>query len=252
MVVDEARIFGPLVLTHRFAEAREDRVLICGDQYESIARLVDVGWCDIRQDRAGAFADVSRFVVLGYQRLHHRQNRLVQGRIDNLAATGFIAIVQSGERAQARESGGQFVADADTHARGWRGRIAANIPEATHRFADGAEAGAMRIGAVLAIAGYADHDQTRIDLAQLLVATVPFLHRAGSEVLKYEIRFLDQLLQNSLAFFLTHIERDRFLVARDHGPPQRRLASLLASPHAQWIALAGRLDLNDFGAEIAE
>ena len=55
-----------------------------------------------------------------------------------------------------------------------------------------------------------------------------------------------------LSFALAQVQRDRFLVAADHRPPQRRLARFLPPPDPHRIALARRLDLDDLGAEVPE
>src|SRR3546814_5814487 len=47
----------------------------------------------------------------------------------------------------------------------------------------------------------------------------------------------------------TQIERHRFLVARDHRPPQR-FAVFAAPPYAHRVTLARRLDLDHLGAEV--
>ena len=80
----------------------------------------------------------------------------------------------------------------------------------------------------------------------------PFLHGAGAEVLEQEVRFRHQRLQDFLAFGLAQVERDRFLVAGDDRPPQRLAVRLLATPDPHRVALARRLDLDHFGAEVAE
>jgi hypothetical protein len=98
--------------------------------------------------------------------------------------------VQRRQRAQAGEGCRQLVADADAHA-GRRGRrIADDISQAAHGLADRAEAGPVRVGAGLAVAGDPDHDQARVDLREFVPAAAPFLHRARPEILKKKISFL--------------------------------------------------------------
>jgi hypothetical protein len=99
--------------------------------------------------------------------------------------------VQRGESAEAREGGGQLVTDADAHARRRRRGVAHDVAKATHRFTDSAEAGLVGVGAGLAIARDADHDELRVDLRKLLEATAPFLHGARAEILKYKVSIFD-------------------------------------------------------------
>jgi hypothetical protein len=115
LVVHEARVFRPFALAHRVAEATEHRVLVGGDEHEAVARLVDVGGGDVRQDRTGAFTDVAGLVVFGDQRLHHGEHSLVERGVHHLSTAGLLAVVQRGQRADAGEGGREFVADADPH-----------------------------------------------------------------------------------------------------------------------------------------
>jgi len=87
---------------------------------------------------------------------------------------------------------------------------------------------------------------------QPLPAEVPFLERAGPEVLEQEVGLCGELEQEGLAFRLAQVERDRLLVARDHRPPERRVARLLPAPDSHRVALARRLDLDDLGPKVAE
>ena len=88
--------------------------------------------------------------------------------------------------------------------------------------------------------------------AERLVTQAPLLHRTGPEILEQEIGLSDQLLQYFLAGRLSQIEGNRLLVARDDRPPQRWLARLLPAPGPHRVTLVRRLDLDDFGAHVAE
>src|SRR6185437_12590598 len=120
--------------------------------------------------------------------------------------------------------------DADAHARRRRARIGDDVPEAPHRFPDGAEARVLRTRSGLPEAGYADHDEARIDRRQLGPSEAPLLQGAGAKVLQKEVRLARELAQDGLPFRLAQIERDRLLVAPDHRPPERGLAFLLPPP----------------------
>src|SRR3546814_3662987 len=93
------------------------------------------------------------------------------------------------------------------------------------------------IRAVLAIARHAHNDQTWIDRAQRVPAQAPAFERAGPEVLDDDVGLSDQFTQQRLTFGDTQIERHRFLVARDHRPPQR-FAVFAAPPYAHRVTLA--------------
>src|SRR3546814_4554695 len=101
----------------------------------------------------------------------------------------------------------------------------------TDLLADRTETGVPGIRAGLAIARHAHHDQTWIDRAQRVPAQAPAFERAGPEVLDDDVGLSDQFTQQRLTFGDTQIERHRFLVARDHRPPQR-FAVFAAPPYA--------------------
>ena len=146
----------------------------------------------------------------------------------------------------------ELVADGNAHAARLRRGIADDVAQPAHCLADRAIAGARGIGPRLAEAGDAHHDQARIDRAQLLIAQVPALHRAGPEIFDQDVAFANQVAHDLLAFRLAQVQRDRFLVARHHRPPERFSVGLLASPFAHRVAFARLLALDDFRAEIGK
>src|SRR6185503_19573035 len=64
--------------------------------------------------------------------------------------------------------------------------------------------------------------------------------------------FRRQLPENLLPILMPQIERDALLVASDDRPPERLPLRLFAAPLPHGIALARRLHLYDFCAEVAE
>ena len=72
---------------------------------------------------------------------------------------------------------------------------------------------AMRVGAVVAIAGDGADDQRRIVLAQPLAGEAELVHRAGLEVLQQHVGGGDQLLQLGAAFLGGEIDHRGFLAA---------------------------------------
>ena len=141
--------------------------------------------------------------------------------------------MQRGQRADAGEGRGQRVADRDADARRRRDRVADDVAQAAHRLADRAEAGAARVGPGLPVAGDADHDEARVGGGELLPAEVPFLERARAEILDQEVGLRGELEQEPLPLGLAQVERDRFLVARDDRPPERRARPAFCRPQSR-------------------
>ena len=231
LVAHVTRIVGERRIAHRLAQAAEHRVLVGGDQHQAVARRIDVRRRDVRQDRAGALADVAGLVVLGDERLHHAEHGLVDrasrppGR-----ARCFSRWCSAEQRADAGEGRGQRVADRDADARRRRDRVADHVAQAAHRLADRAETGAPGVGPGLPVARDAHHDEPRVGGGELLVAEVPLLERAGPEILDQDVGLRDELEQESLPLGLAQVERDGLLVARDHRPPERRVALASGGP----------------------
>ena len=146
---------------------------------------------------------------------------------------------------------GQRVADRDAGARRRAIGRAGDVAQSAHRLADDAEARAFAIRAGLPVAGNADHDHAGIDGGEGFVGEAPVLERAGAEVLDHDVRAFHQRARDRLAVRLPQVDGDRSLVARLHVPPQRR-AVLHVAPIAQRVAGAGRLELDDVGAELGQ
>ena len=236
-------------LADRLAEAGKDGVLIGGDDHHAVGAGIDVRRGDVRQDRAGALAGIAFELVFRDEGFHHREHGLVDGRVDHLAFAGLLPVVQRGERAEGGVEARETVAERDAGARGHAVGFAHHIAQAAHGFTDGRVAGAGGIGAGLAVAGDADHDEAGVDGFQGVVAEAPFLERAGAKILEQEISLRDQLADDVLAFLFAQVRRDAALAARHNGPPERKA---FAAPFAQGIALPRRLDLDDVSAHVGE
>src|SRR5262249_32134025 len=61
-----------------------------------------------------------------------------------------------------------------------------------------------------------------------------------------------ELDEQPLALGHAQVERDQPLAAALHGPPERVAVDLPGAPRAQGVELAGRLDLDDLGAEVGQ
>jgi hypothetical protein len=103
----------------------------------------------------------------------------------------------------------------------------------------------------LPVSGDADHYQTGVGLAQVLVPEPPAFHGAGPEVLDQHVSSGDELAGEFLSFFLPQVQRDGLLVARDDRPPQGTALLAVPPPLAHGIALAGWLDFYDLGPEVS-
>ena len=100
--------------------------------------------------------------------------------------------------------------------------------------ADRGEAGPSRIRAGLAVAGDArEHDQPRVDLAQLVRPEVPALERAGPEVLDDDVGLPGELEQQLLAALLRGGSRVMHFLLRDWTGHQSDAAVVSAWPHSR-------------------
>ena len=117
-------------------------------------------------------------------------------------------------------------------------------------------AGPAALGAVVPEAGDRQHHQPRVALQQRLDAEAEPLEHAGAEVLHEHVGPVDQPQQHVAvaAVGVLEVERDRLLVAVGRQEVRRlaRLAHERRPPAAGVVAVAGRLDLDHPGAEVAE
>ena len=226
---------------------------LAGDQHElAVGGRVHVGGGDVGQDRPGPLAGVPGHLVLGDQRLHHGQHRLVDGRVDHLAAAGAGAGVQGQQGPEGGEGPGQGVADGDPRAAGRRGGVAGDIAQPAHGLADGAVPGPGRVRPVLAEPGHPDQHQPRVPLGQRVVAEPPPLQGPGPEVLDQDVGGAEQPAGQGLALGVAQVQGHRLLVAGDHRPPQRQAVRLLPAPLAHRVAPGRVLELDHLGPEVGQ
>src|SRR5262245_34349505 len=126
-----------------------------------------------------------------------------------------------------------------------------DLAHSAHCFADGGEPGHPAVRTGLAVARDAHQDESGVLARKRLPPEVPFLQRAGTEVLDHDVAVARRAPRDRLPFGLAQVERDRLLVARLHVPPQRH-AVAHAPPASQRVAVARRLDLDHLGAEVRE
>src|SRR5919197_545401 len=158
-------------------------------------------------------------------------------------------MAQGGEDPEGREEAGQVIW---IH-RGWTCRRpirrTVQIPIATKGRPDGGKTRALAPWSSLSERCDARHDQPWIDAAQIFPTQMPALQRARTEVLGHHIDERGQPPDDVLAARMMQVEGHGLLVAVLDGPPVPDLS--FGRPHASHIiATAGKLDLNDFSAEL--
>ena len=95
-------------------------------------------------------------------------------------------------------------------------------------------------------------DHAGIELVDAPPREAHAVERAGTEILHQNVRFLDQLLENLFALRRLGVERQRALVAVEHGEIQGVLALDVTKLGARDVAGARALDLDHVGAEPGE
>ena len=89
-------------------------------------------------------------------------------------------------------------------------------------------------------------------LVEPRVGKAPLFQRAEAEIVDQHVGLLDQAGENFLPRRHRHVERERTLVAIDAEKIGRLAADEGWPPGAGVVAGAGRLDLDDVGAHVAE
>ncbi|CPP71609.1 Uncharacterised protein [Bordetella pertussis] len=233
-------------------EALEDGVAVAGDEHVAVAARIGVGRGDARQRGAGRLAHGAEHGVLGQQALAQVEDALVERGVDDLPLPAArIALVQGQQHPHGAVQAGNGVAQRQAGAHRCAAGLAVEIAQPRHGFADGGKAGLLRLGAGLAVARDAQHDQTRVEGVQRLPRQAPFLHGAGAEVLDQHVGLGGQLARQVLALGLAQVHAHGLLVARLRFPPDRS-AFMQQAPLAQRVALPGRLDLDDLRAEVGQ
>src|SRR5215831_7838883 len=104
----------------------------------------------------------------------------------------------------------------------------------------------------LAVSADAQHDKSRINLAQRLEPDAPLLERPRAEVLQHDIGLGNELPEDLGTVGRAQIERDGFLVA-SFAKPYQTVATLRDRPKLpERVPRFGLLDLDHLGTEIGE
>ena len=179
------------------------------------------------------------------------EHAVLHGREHLLAAARRVPLVQSGDDAQRQMQSGSAVADlrpGDERravVEAGRGRRAAG----TLRDVLVDLAVFVRPGAEALDRG---DNHPRVELADALPGEAHAVERARSEILHEDIAFLDQGLEDRLAFRMLGVDRDRALVAVEHREVQAVRSRNVAQLAARDVPLACAFDLDDVGAQPGE
>lgn len=105
---------------------------------------------------------------------------------------------------------------------------------------------------VLSIGRDPNEDRAPIDLFKFVVTEPPFFECAGSEVLHDDVALRRKLPEEFTPPLAAEIQRHALLVAR-FGQPHQGIAAIgIGSEPPERVASLWRLDLDDFGAELAK
>ena len=207
-----------------------------------------VGWRTVPSAPYSGSAPSSRLKIALRQRHVETAAALV-------AAPGRIAPPQRGHDTKGSVDAGDTVADADADAyrrqlSGTR-RVVGQVAQATHRFADHAEGGAVALWPVLAVAGDAGNHQTGVVRPQRRLRQAELVELAGAEVFDQCITLCGEPQCQVPRPGLLQVERDAALVTPVHAPPGG-LALVTRAPLPHRVAGAWRLHLDDISTKVAE
>ena len=186
-----------------------------------------------------------------------------QGGVDMLAQAGAVAFLQRGQDADGGVQAGEDVGQRHAHLlRAGAGFVIGHAGDA-HQPAHGLDqevvAGARGVGAALAEASDGAVDQARVDGVEAGVVQAVLLQAAGLEVFQHDVGFGRELLQLLLAFGAGHVDGDGALVAVGAEKVGRfarglavRILQVGRAPGTGVVAVAGALDLDHIGAQIAQ
>ena len=130
-------------------------------------------------------------------------------------------------------------------------RLAGQVGEAAHGLGQGAEAGAVALGAAAAVAAHVEHDDPGVVAVDRLVVEMPALEGARPVVGDEHVAHRQEPVEELLAVGHPQVEGHAPLVAVDALPDQADVTLALA-PRAQRVADAGLLDLDHLGPELPE
>jgi hypothetical protein len=186
---------------------------------------------------------------------HGHQRRLQHGDVDALALPRAGAPHQrrsyGKRRRQSADGVGDGIADPQRRARGVAGD-AHDAGEALHDLVIGR---IVPQRSVLPEAGNGAVDEAGLQLAQRVIAEPEPLHHSRPEILDDDIGGAQQAAEHLLAGLALEIDGDRTLagvLGEERRPHQRLVEGGIGAELAREIAHAGRLHLDDLGAQQRE
>ena len=197
------------------------------------------------------------------------------GDVHELALAGAPRVVHAGDDAERHQRPGEQVADGGAAGVAAAGTVvvapgAVDVGEAAHRLGHDVEGGPVGVGALagprVAEAAERRVDDSRVALADDLVAQPEPVHHAGPHVLEHGVGLLAQAEEGLAVGFVLQVEGDAALVAVDAA----EVAAEVAAAVDPGLALGGvdevfgdgrgrprhvarrRLDLDHVGPEVGE
>src|ERR1700730_2639989 len=216
----------------------------------AVTRAVRVPRGVVRRPVAHSRLHDSELVVDSGMGTQQREQRVDQCQIDHHPFAALAALAQPPTRAEPPRHSGHAVGKTERWKGGRPVRLSCEVGETGHRLRQSSESATAGVGAELAEAGHAQHDQPWVDPVQLLRTQVPAFQDTGAEILDQDVVLSDQPLHHLLALRARELESDGQLVARDDLPPQS--LTVLTEAMGTSGVTQRMLDLEDFGAEVAE
>ena len=176
------------------------------------------------------------------------RDRVLHGDLHVLAAPGPMPLLERREDPDREVHSGAGISDRGPEQGGRAVRPASHAHRPAHGLRDGLEALEPAVGAVSAEAFHGGVDEPRVDLLQHAVAEAEPVERAGREVLHQHVGAGGQLLEQRLAALRLEVQGEAALVGVQDQEEQA-LAAVVGHVGARDVALFGRLQLDDLGAE---
>ena len=172
---------------------------------------------------------------------HHVEQRIHHGEVDRLALAGALFVKERHQDGEGSADSPRVVGDRDAGNLRRSVGLARHVGNAGQTLVVEIVGDDPAVGALLAEARERDADDVALDLAKGLVVEAQALRHAGPKAFHDDVDGRDDLLEHLTALRLLQVEANASRVAADD-----------VGNHEFLAALAGRLQLDDVGAEVAE